>query len=235
MPTREENAAAAVALVQTFVPKFERIPKAGSKIMALLGALLSVVGVRKFMTNFSTTLGYKAYLVEGHYTNISVIFHEGLHADQCKRYTRPLQGALYLLPQLFAILALIPCVVLLILANEHVVSWDWWPLALVLLCGLPLPAYFRMKFEFDAYCVSMAVRHWCNNDVDDNYINSRIRNFTTFAYYLMWPFHGFLQTRFLRKLEWIKSPKVVDDPYYAAIHLFLETRGLLAKKLPLSA
>jgi hypothetical protein len=226
MPTREENATEAVAVVQKYVPKFERLPKASSTFQRFLASLLRLIGMKDFMSRFSTTIGFTAYLIESHYNNLGVIFHEGRHAWQGKKYTRVGQGALYLLPQLLGIGALCASVTLLVLSLTGF-TWSWWPLAFLLIFAAPLPAYWRMKFEFDAYCVSMAVRYWCRGELDDDYINRLIKNFTTSAYYFMWPFKGSLRKRFLRKLEWIKSPAVANDPYYLAIHRFLEERGLL--------
>lgn len=233
MPTREEHAATAEIVVQSFVPKFKRVAKKDSTLMQLLATFLGWLGMKTFMEDFSTTLGFTAYLTDDHMNNISVIFHEGRHAQQGNKYTRPLQGALYLLPQLIAIIALFACLTLVGFSLGGF-TWCWWPIALLLLLAAPLPAYWRMKFEFDAYCVSMAIRHWTRGDVADSYIDNLVSNFTSGAYYFMWPFKSYLRKRFLRKLEWIKASKVGSDPYYVAVHEFLETRGLLARKLPLT-
>ena len=226
MPTRIEHAAAAEAAVQKYVPEFRRCPKAESRFMRFLGFILGWLGMKTFMEDFSTTLGYTAYLTKDHMNHIGVIFHEGRHAYQSKKYTRLGQGTLYLLPQLVALLTIIACFIL-VSASLNGFTWDWWPTATLLLLAAPLPAYWRMKFEFDAYSVSMAVRHWCRGDVGLDYIERLVDNFTSGAYYFMWPFRNFLRTRFLRKLEWIKSPKMVEDPYYMGVHRCIEERGLL--------
>jgi len=226
MPTREEHAAAATEFVKTFVPKFERKAKADSALMRALAVFLGWIGMKTFMEEFSTTMGFTAYLIADHMNNISVILHEGLHAYQCKKYTRPGQGFLYMLPQLVGIVALLASLTLLVFSLTGF-TWSWWPLAFLLLFAAPLPAYWRMKFEFNAYCVSMAVRYWCGGTVDDAYIGRLCDRFTNGSYYFMWPFRSWLLKRFLRKLEWIKSPEVANDPYFFGVHRFLETRGLL--------
>lgn len=226
MPTRIEHAAAAEATVQKYVPKFQRRPKADSKFMRFLGVVLGWLGMKTFMEDFSTTIGYTAYLTAEHMEHIGVIFHEGRHAQQGKKYTRLGQGLLYLFPQ---ILTLFLVGYILTNASLHGFTWDCWPLVFVIPLAAPLPAYWRMKFEFDAYCVSMAVRHWCRNDVGFSYIERLIDNFTGGAYYFMWPFRNYLRKRFLKKLEWIKSPKIANDPYYMGIHRCIEERGLLRR------
>ncbi len=228
MPTREEHAAAAEAMVQKYVPKFKRHPKADSALMRLLGVILGWFGMKTFMEDFSTTLGYTAYLTENHMNRIGVIFHEGRHAYQGKKYTRLGQGTLYLLPQLVAILTIFACLTLVGFSLSGF-AWAWWPTVFLLLFAAPLPAYWRMKFEFDAYCISMAVRYWCRGAVEGVYIEQLIDNFVNMNYYLMWPFKGWLRKRFLRKLKWIKSPQMVNDPYFLAVHRCIERQGLLRR------
>ena len=170
----------AIELIQGYVPEFKVLNKADSKLQRFIGKAMFFN--KGYMTNFYTTIGYTTYRpigAAGEPWEWEILLHEGKHAIQAKKLTRPLMGALYLLP------------------------------------FLPLPAPGRAWFEFEAYCVSMAVAYLKNPaDVNDWYIeNQLVPYFTGSEYAWMFPFKGTVKKAFQKFHEKLKSGEAFEDPY----------------------
>jgi len=150
-----------------------------SRLMRVLGKLLFFNS--SFMTTYSTTIGKTVYfpskkwLSEDPDRAARVLAHEIVHLADAKRFGFGgfLFSALYLAPQIFALLALLSI-------------WfsGWWLLSLLFL--LPWPAYYRMFFEMRGYAMSDAVAYKRYGDVLSNDFLSK--QFMTSSYYFMWPF-----------------------------------------------
>jgi hypothetical protein len=106
----------------------------------------------------------------------SVLWHEGRHALQAKKYTRLVMGFLYLFP-----LSLIPIFGLLSILS----LWFLIPTAL---CFLPWPAYWRMKMEVEGYSISMRCDYYEGKALTDDRLEVYSKYFTGWDYYKMWPF-----------------------------------------------
>lgn len=160
------------------------VNKEDSKFMKFLSVLLFFN--KDFMTKYITTIGDTIYFPKSLMSKLpkseiaSVIAHEFVHIDDSHK--DKLFKWKYLFPASAAplFLLLMP-------------FYFWIGLALFVLCLLPLPAFWRKKYELRAYKMTLASYHaYRNGNVDDkewdlhvNFINAQ---FTTSAYYFMWPF-----------------------------------------------
>ncbi len=141
---------------------------------------------KDFMKSFTTTIGTTIYYPSEEFvknspiTSLITLLHELVHIIDYNK-NKLLFTLLYLFPQVLAIFAL----------PLFFISWKF--SALFLLFLLPLPAYFRMKYERKAYAVSLYVIKQLslkkNFKVElekqkDNYISY----FKKSDYYYMWMF-----------------------------------------------
>jgi hypothetical protein len=210
-------------IILKFVPQWTMMEKADSTLMKVIGFILGLVGNTDFMTQFWTTVGYTTYRpVIKPDTEWITIAHEGKHAIQASSLTRVFMSLLYLLPIPLLIPLIVSCFflpkVLAIIAAF-----------VALACLAPIPAFFRMFFEFEAYEVTLACSYWRSGmgyaQLQLAYI---LTNFTGPAYYFMWPFQGYLQTRFNTWMQKVVSGSVLSDPYLNDIYQDLKSQGMLA-------
>src|SRR5208337_4529336 len=138
----------------------------------------------------TTTIGNTIYYTTAVYidhhpvSSFVILAHELVHVYDEQKLTKPLFSVLYLLPQLLFLPSL-----LLFAINWHIA------IPIVLLCLLPLPAYFRMIFEKRAYIASLYTMNKLN--IKSHYhidIKAQkevfIRQFKNLDYYYVWPFHN---------------------------------------------
>lgn len=164
-------------------PNFEVRFKDQSTFMKILGKLLFFN--KRFMTNYITVIGTKVYwptkerFEQYPLGSFLTLAHEYVHIMDYKR--NPVQFVLgYLFPQIKAILAL--------LAVLAVVS-PWFLLALLFLLALaPWPAPFRKKTEMRGFGMSIKARSWLGWEITEDRMNHYVEQFTSSAYYFMWPF-----------------------------------------------
>jgi hypothetical protein len=205
----------AIELVQEFVPEYKVTQKSASKLHRAIGWCLARVGNTGYMSSFWTTLG--RWTAQPTCTDASpnsgdfaVILHEGVHAIQSRKYSTGLLSFWYLFPQGLAILSLLsPALVPLVGLGAL-----WGLLGLVLFA--PLPAVGRAIIEFEAYKVSLAATYWAHGIPvadQDEYLDWLTSEFTTGAYYWMWPFKAAMKARFLKFLEDLRDDKVSMTPY----------------------
>lgn len=147
--------------------------------------------MKYYVTTFGNTMYYpnKAYIEVNHERAISIAAHEYVHMMQQKQY-----GWWYLfsyaLPQILALLSLL---------TIPLVFVSWWGLLplLFLVFLLPLPAYWRMKWEKEAYVMSLFVQFYFARK-KTNYIGQIVDylkdqsvrmslQFSGWSYYKMWP------------------------------------------------
>jgi len=154
---------------------------------------------KKFMTNYITVIGYKVYVPklpwnqENPLSACSVLAHEWVHMKDSKKFG-PLFKFLYLFPQILAPLA--------VFGFYHSAFF------LFILCLLPLPAPFRAWFEFRAYVVSIAVRWWLTKQTTS--YDWLTEQFTSSAYYWMFPAKAFLRKRFEKEFSRIQKDDLKD-------------------------
>lgn len=207
------------------LPGFKVDFKDESTLMKLIGMILFFN--KAFMTGFITTIGYTVYwpdresLEKRGDNAMSTLAHEYRHAKDAEKYTRPLFGFLYLLPQLLAAPGILSALIMIPLLIFSVISWSWWmlPLMLSALLVAPLPAYFRMKFEVNGYMMSLFMLNELLKedgiDKDNRKIRLAIRandinkNFTGPNYYFMWPFG--VEERLLKASDKILNEDMVNE------------------------
>lgn len=191
-------------VIKEFIPKFRARLKSSMFLHRLIGCLMFFNPA--YMTRFWTTIGYTAAYPEGGETRWTTLLHEGKHGLQSQKFSRLGMGVLYLIPQVFAVFALLAFFNL------------WFLLALVFL--LPLPAPWRKKFELEAYKVSVIVDQWATGSVSDNYINYIAEeNFTGWNYYKMWWSSKKikLELRAAAKDAFFLTSNIKNDPYLMSI------------------
>lgn len=211
----------ALSVIRQFVPRYSIRPKATCGWQRGIGRVLGVLGNKAYMTEFYTTIGYTTYAPDGR-IDIPTVFHEGRHAYQAKRHTRVLMSLLYLLPQVLGFMGLLA----LPFTTWRYGAWGL-TVAMSFLFFLPLPAYWRMRFELDAYAVSLAVRYWCTGEVRASVIDYYVNQFTNANYFYMWPFRTSVLKRLRARLAAITTDQVLIDPYYLAVHEHVRVAGAL--------
>lgn len=196
-------------IAKKYVPKFKVISKEDSWFHRTIGFIF-----RAYFTRYWTTIGYTAAHPPGRKHNWTTKIHEIQHARQSKKYTRVGMGLLYLLPQILALLFILPAIF---------VSW-WFLFGLLFL--LPLPAYFRMKFELEAYQLSVMVDYWLGRNTDYT-IDHYTHQFVSLAYYVMWPFKSYVRGNL--NAAWLLArfwDEVKDkDPYANDVYLMMKNGG----------
>lgn len=174
---------------KTYFPDLQVKFKDESLLMKILSFILFFN--KSFMTRYTTTIGSTIYFPSRKavdllkITYLNVFLHELVHVHDAKKISKLLFSFLYLLP-----LSLIP----ICLGLFFLVTWKIM-LPITILCALPLPAYFRMRFEKRAYMVSLYVTDILSKKTPfDNNIDQLkkdlLSNFKTSNYYFMWVFKG---------------------------------------------
>jgi ABC-type multidrug transport system fused ATPase/permease subunit len=173
---------------KTYFPNLQIKYKNESLLMKLIGRLLFFN--KNFMSNYITTIGSTVYFPSRDYVKYNPIsssitlLHELVHIYDAQKISGVLFGLLYLFPQILAPIALL----------LFFISWKIALLA-VLILSLPLPAYFRMKFEKRAYISTFYVYKKLgdrlNKSIDyDRHKMTVLKQFNTSSYYFMWIFGG---------------------------------------------
>ena len=164
-------------------PNFEILFKDQNRFMKFIGKLLFFN--KGFMTRFITTIKEKVYWTtkeqfeEYPRGSFITLAHEYVHVmDYVARPVRFLLG--YLFPQVLAVFSL--------LALLAFVS-PWFLLCLLSLLALtPSPAPFRKVAEMRGYGMSLKASSWLQGPISEEQINRYADQFTTSAYFFMWPF-----------------------------------------------
>lgn len=140
--------------------------------------------VPEYMEHYVTTFGNIIYFPSREWESkkskteiISFIAHEQVHIQQS--YNNPYFKILYLIPQIFTLFAIL-------------FPYSWYFLFFLLFL-FPFPAYFRMKFEKEAFEVSKFVYEQAGESTEklEKFIQTQFRGS---FYYYMWPFGVKLQT-----------------------------------------
>jgi hypothetical protein len=196
MPTEKELSEKTEAAIKEVVPKFKVIKKTDSWFHRAIGTILKPIN-QGYMKQYYTTIGYTVALPEGMDSlPWATAWHEGGHAWQSKKLTRLLFGALYLLgTPVWFVFAALTC-------WPFFVWLPWWSgviyLASFLLLSFPPFGFFRAKWEFEMYGLSMAVRIWNGATLDEAYIERKEKQFTTSYYFWMCPYPSYVRKK-LRK------------------------------------
>jgi hypothetical protein len=200
MLTLDQQIDTTLVFIKSKIPKFEIVDKEKSFFMKVLKTVLFFMPFMKYVT----TIGWKVYLSGGlerlraasdeskrHF--ISVILHEFTHMRRCQRLGF-IYNLIYLTPQIFALGAIFVFLSPLFL--------------LFLLFLAPIPSPGRAWIEFEGYCTSAAVYGWLGMGVPLDYLT---RQFTSSAYYFMWPFRTSVERWFLRFVGDISNGIMSND------------------------
>lgn len=192
-------------------------PKEDSTIMKILAIVLFFN--RKFMS-YTTVIKNVVYVPKKfintpkeeidnymHFIYAQVLAHEVVHIWDTKERGQLSVTISYLLPQLFAIPALLAFGAFW---NIHML---WFLVMLVFLAPLPSPG--RKNFEMRGYAMSMAFEIWYNEKQSQTLYeleppNWIIKQFTGWGYYKMFPFHNAIAEELVFWLHMIKRDKLSE-------------------------
>lgn len=227
MPNDQDTFDALVKTAQRFAPKFKVISKQESWLHRLIGFFNKL-----YMTQYWTTVGSTVAYPVGNdrypAAGWRTIPHEGRHAIQAK-FSEFLFVLLYLCGHFlwFIVGAFLAAVVSLPLWLKV----NWWagllPLSIILLAS-PIPfAYFRYRWEFEAYTLSIAIQYWTTGAKPSDANLDRIADqFVGWFYSWMWPFG---RTSMMKKLrasrDLVMSDVYLKDEYNAAVLQTLKDCG----------
>jgi hypothetical protein len=181
------------------VPKLRVGPKSAFAIHKLINFILNLTYPKDrkdaYLKQYNTTIGFTVAMAQNvgdnsdSFGNWRTLCHEIKHAQQAKKWTRLLFGALYLFP--------ISLGVVLLLVGWVGVIWipGWWKavylvswLAATGIMFIPqLPDPWRKRWEFQAYSISMHLRFLVFKGIDSEYVESLVNNFHSMMYYIMAP------------------------------------------------
>lgn len=204
-----------VEILTAKTPSLKIKYKDESPLMKLIAKLLFFN--KNFMTGYITTIGDSVYFTdeksikEFPLDKMITLAHEYVHIKDSHKYTPILFGSLYLFPQIFVLLA-IPMLFII----------GWWGL-LFLLFGLPIPAYFRMRFELNGYNMTlfsmnelMLESKWTETPrrkmLEDSANRINKDAFKGPGYYFMWPMG--IQSKFDKTIDDIISGDILKDDIY---------------------
>lgn len=219
MTTIEEKLEKLEDYIREKIPKYSREIKEDSKWMKFLNFFARAFN-DGFMTDYITTTYPKVYWPKESMRFTSSVFrttcHEAVHLLNAKRQTVFLHTFLYGFPQWLTLLSLLS-----ILA---VWLGPWWLLNLCwLLCLAPIPAYFRMREEREAYVMSMAVSYWMHGSVSDYQVEWIAKQFYTSQYYFMWPFKKAIIKSLHKEKERMMAGKYQHKPIFAKVKEIIES------------
>lgn len=219
-----------VFLIAKNIPGFEVRFKNEHFLQVLIGFVLRWVIPfnRHYMTRYTTTVYPYVYLPsrewlreKGYLKAFKILSHEYVHLWDEKNEGHVRFKIRYLYPQVFGLFALFAFFAFL-----------WTPAlwALVALAFLgPGPAPGRRDIERRGYLMSLAVNYWRYGNARIEQFQDIVRQFTGWAYYLMWPFKSILallQADFssLRTGTLYMSPRSVP---YAQVFELLREHGVV--------
>lgn len=199
-------------------PKFNIKFKDESRFMKFIGILLFFN--KNFMTNYITTIGNTIYFptqktIEDDLTlnKLKVLSHELRHIhDSSPWYKAIFYNIGYLFPQILAPFMLLFCIM----------YW-WLGLSLFVIMLLPWPAPFRKMIEIRGYSIDLLVSNIILKKLGANettrvlvlnqYVYDIDDQFTTSAYYYMWPFG--VKRQLSNKIKDITSGKFSQEDEFA--------------------
>ena len=172
----------------------------------------------EFMTKYVTVIGKTIYFPNKEYIENEEVFgqilcHEFVHMMQAKRY-----GAFYylgyLFPQILAIFSLLTLPLVLLFGNYGFIALAF------LLFLLPLPAYFRMRFELEAYVASLFFVNYTLEKAKFDEMHRSVKLFNMCSnisenafvgpsYYYTWPWGA--EKELFRKVPLIISGDICDS------------------------
>lgn len=204
-----------VSLVKSDIKQFEVVDKESSSFMKKLNFFVRLFN-KDFMTKYATTVYPKVYFPTemNPYTKWTILAHEWVHLRGGKKSQIAFMLR-YFFPQWFVIFSLLSLLAIW-LSNLWLLS------ILALLFAAPLPAVGRMKEELDGYTMSMAVNYWRTGYIQESYKIWLATQFTSAAYYFMWPFKRDIKQRLHVRANDIKKGKYDTVYPFSAVKTLIE-------------
>jgi len=184
--------------IEEVIPNFKLLEKRDSFLMKFISFFLKPFN-KNFLTHYVTTFYPNVYYpflerdkknnnkyVNGYF--FSNLAHEYVHLKDRKKWWL-LFNFLYLMPQIFSLLALLS-------------FFNLWCLFFLLFL-LPFPSIGRMIIEKRGFTMSWACSWWIFDREEnvENYINI----FCGSDYYFMFPFRSFMRKQFEKEIKKIKQ------------------------------
>lgn len=207
-----------VAKIRRYFPKFSIKYKDQSILMKIIGWFLFCSFNQFFMKEEATSLSQTIYFPNSSFikrkplTSIVFLCYELVHIHNKQR----------LFPGVYCLSYLFPQVLLPFLLPLFLISWKL-ALPLMILFLLPLPAYFRMQYEKQAYLASLYCMHTLNQKYDyhidiSGQLEVFVEQFSSRHYYWMFPFQS-IKRDFDKALLLIKAG---EKPYQDEIFVILD-------------
>jgi hypothetical protein len=196
----------AVSRIRTTIPKFGVRYKDESWTSKLLAVLVWIFN-RTYMTTYTTTRYPLVYFPSREFVEsnpkraVKILAHEFVHLWD-RKYEGLFFSFSYAMPQLLAL-------VFLALPITLIFFKPWWVVLITaipaIVCAMPIPSYWRMKWEMRGYSMSMAMNYWRYGSIQDSTIKHITSQFTGWPYYKMWPFKEDMRLRMKQAVIDIES------------------------------
>lgn len=183
---------------------FAMIPKSSSRLQRFISKILFFNP--KYMSHYTTTIYPRVYLADTlveaeDNQKFSVLAHEFVHLYDAQDNNIKF-SALYLIPQILSLVGLLSILAI------------WQPpfavFAIFFGFLLPLPAHYRKYYELRGYSMKMCMELWYNGYIDPNTKRFIKSQFTSSAYYYMWPFQADLDLEIIHIEKSIRSGKILE-------------------------
>jgi len=204
-------------LIADSIPGYARKSKQKSRLMRFFGFLLFFN--KDFMRAYVTTVYPAVYFPDKTKDNAAytwpVLAHEWVHLLRAKNH--PVWFVLsYFFPHWLCALSL--------LAVTSVWGSPWWLLNLIWLAALaPWPAPGRYYEEWLAYRMSMAAEVWRYGAMTRYSRKFYVSQFTSSAYYFMWPFKKHLEKKVLAAVAAIERGDYDEQYPYNTVKKLVKT------------
>lgn len=203
-----------IELCRREVPGFTIEFKNRSRWMKFLNLFVQLFN-KNFMSRYTTTLGKTVYVV----SEKDLLAHQDTYAEilaheLCHMVERQQEGGVwntlrYAFPQILAAFSLLALLS----------AWSlWFLLALLFLLALaPIPAPGRRDIELDGYTMSMSVHFWRAGDISDELFEHTAKQFTSSAYYYMWPWRDSVVHELKMRAQLIRTGEILRRPLFSKV------------------
>lgn len=188
-----------IAIMKSNIPGFDIRYKKDSIIQRIIGWIFGLINI-DYMDDFITVFYPYVYLpgdrgLSDNRKDFAILAHEYIHLMDTKNSPIWFRFS-YLMPQILGLVLPFASLLSIWFSNLWLLS-----LIFVIFVILPLPSYWRAKWEFRAYAMSMAVNIWTERFELSKFKKNVIKHFTGNCYFFMWPFRVMV----LKKLNEIED------------------------------
>jgi len=211
--------------IRKTVPRFKVVSKSKSMLMRVIGKIFFFN--KEFMSSYFTTIYPNVYSPETSLEKFrwTVLSHEWVHLLRAKQNVLAFSFR-YLFPVSLAVFS--------VLSLLAIWGSSYWLLNLLWLvvAALPIPSYPRAYEERIAYRMSLAVELWRYGNITQGSKDFIALQFTSGAYYYMWPFKKMVKRWVDKEEQDITSGKYNSmAPYSVMYDLIKQEKAGLLKPL----